>query len=316
MVRVHIAEARMPDASEEDKWAALVQQITPGGQARQIRDLPGGTSARVTVLEIEQADGQSRVVVARRHGVWDLQRNPRIAADEWRLLHRLHSAGIPVPAPVFLEQTSAIFGSPVIVVDYVEGVSEWEHASVPGLVQELATLLARIHALEPIRADLAFLPRQADLVAARLSNLTGRLDEALQEGIIRETLERVWPLPRGNPTSLLHGDYWPGNVLWREGRIAAVLDWEDAALGDPLADLGNTRLEVLWAFGVDAMHIFTRHYQSVASIDCGNLPYWDLCAALRPANRLSHWGLEPDVERSMREAHRWFVGQAFGQLAG
>jgi aminoglycoside phosphotransferase (APT) family kinase protein len=36
--------------------------------------------------------------------------------------------------------------------------------------------------------------------------------------------------------SLLHGDYWPDNTLWRDGRLVCVIDWEDAALGDPLAD--------------------------------------------------------------------------------
>jgi aminoglycoside phosphotransferase (APT) family kinase protein len=34
-------------------------------------------------------------------------------------------------------------------------------------------------------------------------------------------------------------------VLWRDGRIVAVIDWEDAQVGDPLADLANTRLELL-----------------------------------------------------------------------
>jgi aminoglycoside phosphotransferase (APT) family kinase protein len=38
---------------------------------------------------------------------------------------------------------------------------------------------------------------------------------------------------------LLHGDFWPGNALWRDGALVAILDWEDAAIGDPLADVAN-----------------------------------------------------------------------------
>ncbi len=95
----------------------------------------------------------------------------------------------------------------------------------------------------------------------------------------------------------------------------AVIDWEDAAFGDPLADLANTRLEMLWAFGIDAMHSFTRQYQSMIAIDFTNLPYWDLCAALWPVHQIARWGLDETTERTMRERHRWFVSRAFEKVA-
>ncbi|MBE0338234.1 hypothetical protein [Paenibacillus sp. 23TSA30-6] len=55
----------------------------------------------------------------------------------------------------------------------------------------------------------------------------------------------------------------------------------------PLADLANGRLEMLWAFGIDAMNDFTREYKTVMpAVDFTNLPYWDFYAALRPASLL------------------------------
>jgi aminoglycoside phosphotransferase (APT) family kinase protein len=42
-------------------------------------------------------------------------------------------------------------------------------------------------------------------------------------------------------------------VLWRDGRIVAVIDWEEAAFGDPMADLANSWLEIVWHFGTAAM---------------------------------------------------------------
>lgn len=45
--------------------------------------------------------------------------------------------------------------------------------------------------------------------------------------------------------------------MWRDGQLAAVIDWEDAQLGDPLADVANARLEILWAFGIEAMLRFS-----------------------------------------------------------
>jgi aminoglycoside phosphotransferase (APT) family kinase protein len=102
--------------------------------------------------------------------------------------------------------------------------------------------------------------------------------------------------------------------LWRGGQLAAVVDWEDAQLGDPLADLANSRLEILWAFGAEAMHSFTSHYRSMSNIDFTNLPYWDLCAALRPAFKIADWAGDTTTEKAMRDAHRWFVVQAFEKI--
>jgi aminoglycoside phosphotransferase (APT) family kinase protein len=114
---------------------------------------------------------------------------------------------------------------------------------------------------------------------------------------------------------LLHGDFWPGNILWKDGRLVAVIDWEDAAIGDPLADVANGRLEVLWAFGIDAMRSFTDQYASMAAIDWTSLPYWDLCAALRPASKIGEWAANDIAEERMRKGHRWFITQAFEKLS-
>nr|WP_232345185.1 phosphotransferase [Paenactinomyces guangxiensis] len=128
-------------------------------------------------------------------------------------------------------------------------------------------------------------------------------------------MESAWPLPERNKSVLLHGDFWPGNLLWKDGQLVAVIDWEDAAFGDPLADVANCRLEILWAFGIDAMNDFTHQYQSmVTTIDFTHLPYWDLCAALRPALKISEWGLDESTEKMMRAKHKLFVNQAFEKL--
>ena len=72
--------------------------------------------------------------------------------------------------------------------------------------------------------------------------------------------------------------------------MVAVIDWEDAALGDPLADVANARLEILWAIGTEAMHRFTEEYRSMMpNVDFTYLPLWDLYAALRPVSSISGW---------------------------
>ncbi len=165
-------------------------------------------------------------------------------------------------------------------------------------------------------------------MATRLNNPPATLDDSLHEGRIRDVLATAWPLPQRNRPVLLHGDFWPGNVLWKDRRIATgdtagisgvisgVIDWEDAAVGDPQADLANARLELFWAFGEDAMYRFTDFYLSLAQIDTANLPYWDLYAALRPIAGIDEWGLGDLALRTMREQLGRFSEWAFDALAG
>jgi aminoglycoside phosphotransferase (APT) family kinase protein len=163
--------------------------------------------------------------------------------------------------------------------------------------------------------DLSYLTEQRQRYAQAFRVRPAHLDDTLGEGPIRDVLEAVWPLPSHNPPVLLHGDFWPGNLLWHNDQLVGILDWEDATIGDPLEDLANSRLEILWASGRDAMQQFTDAYQSLNPIHLVNLPYWDLCAALRPAFKIDDWAADEQAARTMRERHGWFIAQAFERLS-
>ncbi|HEU0001839.1 MAG TPA: phosphotransferase [Ktedonobacteraceae bacterium] len=299
-------------ASEEDKkFDQVVQKIYPPSRLLRAWKLQGGVSAQVTALEIEQPGGQTKKMIVRQHGEVDLKHNPHIAADEFKLLQVLQSAGLAAPAPYYLDQSGEIFPTPYVVIEYIEGEPEFAPPHLADFIHQFAMYLSRIHQVDCARMDLSFLPQQAKICAAKLRERPATLDESLDERHIRDALEEVWPLSQQNTSVLLHGDFWPGNILWRNGQLVAVIDWEDAQVGDPLGDVANSRLELLWAFGIDAMHSFTRHYRSMTTIDFTNLPYWDLYAALRPASKIAEWGLDEATERTMRERHGWFTAQAF-----
>ena len=225
------------------------------------------------------------------------------------------SAGLATPAPYYVDQSGDIFPTPCVVIEYIEGNTEFALDHVADFIPQFATHLARIHAVDYSNLDLSFLPKQEQKYAKKVSERPPNLDESIDEGCIRDVLESAGRLSQHNASVLLHGDFWPGNLLWKDGRLVAVIDWEDAALGDPLADVANSRLEILWAFGIDAMHSFTQQYQSIATIDFTYLPIWDLFAALRPAFKIAEWAGDDSAEQIMRERHRFFVAQAFTNLA-
>nr|WP_280521453.1 phosphotransferase family protein [Paenibacillus mangrovi] len=278
-------------------------------------ELKGGVSAQVTMLEIEKTDGRTKKLVVRQHGAADRRKNPHIARDEFRLLLGLRNAGLPVPQPYAYDETEGSAGTPYIVTEFVDGKVEMAPQDVSDAMLLSADTLFDIHQVDWKRHSLDFLPRQRDWCSAKLDKRPVQPDESLCESQIRDVLESAWPLPQHNQDVLLHGDYWPGNIMWKDGRMIAVIDWEDAAIGDPLSDLANSRLEMLWAYGADAMERFTHQYlQRNPHTDVSALPYWDLFAALKPASSLSDWGLDPGTEQTMRQRHRWFTDQAFAQI--
>ncbi len=304
----------MITTNDDKKFARMLQKIDPTCKLLRTWKLQGGISAQVTALEIELPNGQTQKLIVRQHGPVDLSHNPHIAADEFGLLHLLRSAGLPTPIPYYLDQSCEIFSTPYLVIFYIEGEPAFTLSHIPDLIPQFATHLSRIHHVDCSHLDFSFLPAQEHIYARKLSERPAKIDDSLGEGHIRAILEAAWPLPQHNKSVLLHGDYWPGNILWRNSQLVGIIDWEDARFGDPLEDLANTRLETLWAFGIDAMQSFTHHYQSITSLDYTNLPYWDLFAALRPASKISEWANDPYKEKIMREQHRWFVSQAFAQL--
>jgi len=301
----------MSETQTNPKFAQLVQQIIPQSQLLRAWPLTGGVSALVTALEFQPPDGQIQKMIVRQHGAADLKHNPQIAADEFKLLQILQAAGLATPKPYYFDQSGQIFSTPYVVIEFIEGEPALNPADADDLAFQLATHLAQIHQIDAATLDLTFLP----LAGKGFGPRPASLDHSLDEGRIRDGLEATWPITQQNRASLLHGDFWPGNVLCKDSRIVAVIDWEDAKMGDPLADVANSRLEILWAFGPEAMQSFTQHYQALNTIDFSNLAYWDLCAALRPASKLAGWGLDAHTEKAMRQAHSWFITQAFVTLA-
>jgi aminoglycoside phosphotransferase (APT) family kinase protein len=297
---------------ETHLFERLVQKIDPQSQLLRAWALTGGVSAQVTALEIKTADGETKKMVVRRHGPADLAENPHVARDEFHLLTILQKRGIQAPKPFALDTSGEIFSAPYLVIEFIEGQPDFSQADIPRKATVLATALASIHTIDVTNEALSFLPPQPERVTRRLS-VADPGDAA--ETLLQNTLKAAWPLQTQSPATLLHGDFWPGNVLWHESELAALIDWEDAAIGDPLSDLAIGRLEMLWAFGIEAMQLFTERYQLLRpGVNFTPLPYWDLWAALRPTGKFTAWAENETQAQQMTERHTWFIQQTFEAL--
>jgi aminoglycoside phosphotransferase (APT) family kinase protein len=308
--------------------ARVVAEIAPGAKLASAWPLQGGISARMTAFEWVSPGGEIRRAILRQPGRWAVAQHPRAAAREYRVLQIVHDVGVAAPAPLLLDESGEILPHPYLVVEYVDGQVEHSPADVAAFAAELAAELGRIHRIDGARPELAFLPTQDGWLADACRERPVESDEALGPRRIRATLRSAGlgahPLPHPNPPVLLHGDPWPGNVVWRDGRLAAMIDWEEAHVGDPLEDLAIARYDVLCMLGWQGMEQLTRAYAvAQPQVDLADLPYWDLYASLRPVYDIALWAGgwsdlgRPDItEAVMRAAHREFVAQAFERLAG
>lgn len=296
----------IPGAAE---FASMLRDLGLPGEVTGIRPLAGGFSSDVVSMDLVGAGGRRHGLVARRHGRSALAQNPRLARQEYELLKVLSREGLPVPEPVGLSTSSQVGEAAWLFVTRLENSPDACPDDPLVIAETIAHLLAAIHDVDPQVAGLGFLPEKAAVV-----------DRLLQQPAVCDTERRIravlglrWP-PAFGPRrdTVLHGDLWAGNVLWNDGAVAGVIDWEDAARGDPLADLANTRLETLWAYGRDATDRLTAAYLDRTGQPADSLPLWDLVAALvlARAREREDWGHSREENARMTRQLEEFVGAA------
>jgi aminoglycoside phosphotransferase (APT) family kinase protein len=303
--------------TDYQRLTQVVQRIDPTSQLLRAWELEGGVSAQVIAFEVASVDGQPRKRILRIHSEEDRRDNPNIAADEFRLLQALQTVDLPTATPHLLDESGSIFSVPYVVIDYLAGEIELAPADPIAFAEQVAVILARLHRAELTRQEIPFIADTITRYGAWLQDRSIEVDHMVGMADVRSALIAHWPLPQPNAPRLLHGDFWPGNLLWQGGTFNGLIDWEDAVYGDPLVDFAHSRLEMLWALGDDAQAAFSAHYRTqMPQLDYSALPYWDLFAAWRPAPYFAGWGGDAEQVKRMRAQHRQFIAQAMAHING
>ena len=181
------------------------------------------------------------------------ERDAAGATRETAMLERLAKAGVPTPAPLArLDGTlvSTVRGKPAALFPWRDGTIRCQKAVSIEDARLVGEALARVHAAgdgetpEAGRFEVADLRARLDRVAADAR--FGAMAPELRVALDRAHAARDPGLPRG----LVHGDLFRDNVLWsKDGRIAALLDFESACAGAFAYDLMVTVLS--WCVGDD-----------------------------------------------------------------
>jgi len=277
--------------SMENNIGLVVERFFQGARLNAAERLTGGVSADVYRLDLSLPSGTELRVVLRCHG---RSHSGHDADLEFNLLRSLREAGLPVAEPLFVDTSCELLACPYLLIMFVDGPSTVAPPMVDTCIDTMAETLAMVHAtatdtvpalpvrLDPLPEVLDFLPAGPDW----------------QE--IRDYLTKLANTAFDGTPVLLHGDFWPENLIWSETRIAAILDWEDAAVGDPLSDVACTCLELRYIYGEEGMLRFKNAYAKYAAVEPKRIALWLVYAAAAAQRFMGAWRLEPSREAHMR----------------
>ncbi|MFI7002346.1 phosphotransferase enzyme family protein [Nocardia sp. NPDC050175] len=131
-----------------------------------------------------------------------------------------------------------VAGRPITVWPLIEG--QWASSEDP---VQAAGLLARLHRA---LADHRPTPRP------KRSFLEIGLDGAPSAELPDPELDRwLAEFSRTARVQPLHGDYYEGNLLARDGHVVAVFDWDEALVGPPEVELASAASEFADVLGSD-----------------------------------------------------------------
>ncbi len=170
---------------------------------------------------------------------------------EFRVISALQSTAVPVPKAIALCEDASVTGSPFYIMSYVDGLVPADPAVVAQrydeparrrIGEELIDTLVALHAIDPASVGLADFGKPQGFIERQVRRFVDQLARSKQRELpeLDDLARRLAAsVPAHSDASIVHGDYRLDNcILDAEGHIAAVLDWEMATLGDPLADLG------------------------------------------------------------------------------
>ncbi|WP_206324904.1 MULTISPECIES: phosphotransferase family protein [unclassified Streptomyces] len=268
----------------------------------------GDGQSNITYL-IER-DGAS--VVLRRGPRPPLPKSTHDMVREARIQKILGEHGVPVPEIIAVCEDESLLGVPFYLMSRVDGtvVTDTVPPHLSPADQRRATgeavvdTLVALHGLDVSGGELASLGRPEGYLRRQVDRFRGLWEVNTTRDL--PAVERIgdWlarNLPTSQAASVVHGDYRMGNLMFAPrapARVLAILDWEMATLGDPLADLGYltatwseagspaTPLEltpVTRSPGYPTRRRLAERYQSRTGLDLTPLPWYQTLALWKAA---------------------------------
>lgn len=171
---------------------------------------------------------------------------------EAKVLKLLYEEGIPVPEVIAASEDPS-----AICLEFIEGVNDFTElensADRDQVARDFARVMANWHAIPAEKfAEIGlYHPKNAkELICHDLEVWERGHFPLIKEPVPLVSFACQW-LRRNLPDMpdrvvLVQGDTGPGQFLFKNNRVQAVVDWELASLGDPMRELAHIRTRDVW----------------------------------------------------------------------
>jgi aminoglycoside phosphotransferase (APT) family kinase protein len=239
------AEIAGIDVDGVTQW--FVENIDGVNPPLRFTRIKGGHS-NLTYEINDEGDGH---YVLRRPPLGDLLPTAHDMSREWRFISALHPTNVPVPPPLGYYAEKDVTGASFYVMAFVDGhvlhdasvaEQQYDESQRRSTGESFIDVLADMHKVDPDDVGLGDIARKEGYIERQLKRWYSQWNASKTRELpeIDEVHDALAArIPEQGPARVAHGDYRLGNCITSfDGRIAAVLDWEIATLGDPLADVG------------------------------------------------------------------------------
>lgn len=246
-------------------------------------------------------------VVLRRGPRPPLPRSTHDMVREARIQRTLAAHGVPVPQILAVEEDAARIGVPFYVSAWLDGIVITDEvpahladeAGRRTTVEAAVDALVALHAVDVTAPDVAGLGRPEGYLGRQVERFRGLWSVNSQREVAGIHELGDWlaeHLPTTQRHAVVHGDFRIGNLMYAAdapARVRAILDWEMATLGDPLADVGyllatyaspdsvSTPMEltpVTRQPGYPSADDIATRYAAATGLDLGDLRWYEVLA--------------------------------------
>jgi aminoglycoside phosphotransferase (APT) family kinase protein len=250
----------------------LARAFGPDAVIQSVDPLPGATSASLFAIEASSRERPRRAVLRVLTNREWLRAEPDLASHEAAVLEALDDLRYPAPRLVAWTPDDDPFGAPAVLMSRIEGSVELHSSDRRAWVEALAQILWALHQLAPPALSWRF-RSWTDPSALQVPPWTRHA--ALWQRAIHRLHVGV---PAARPV-LLHRDFHPANVLWRDGVVTGVVDWVNGCIGPAGVDVAHCALNLALMFGPTVASTFSDAYERMAG-RLDDVAYWHVDAIL------------------------------------
>jgi len=240
---VEVLDAHRFDESALQAW--LKEAMPELGHCRRIQQFQGGQSNPTFLLETDTG----RYVLRKKPPGQTLP-SAHMVEREYKVIRALSDhTDMPVPRARGLCEDPAVIGTPFYIMDFMPGrvvshpaLRELDHDERLPVHYAAMDTLAQLHAVDVEQVGLGDFGRPQGYVARQVERWTKQYQASRTDEMPAMDRLMAWlpdHLPATDECAIAHGDYRVGNLMLAPDRpeVTAILDWELATLGHPLADL-------------------------------------------------------------------------------